>query len=97
MTSTDVKAPAGGTVERALNVLREAAGATGKVQTRGVALALWVLRGRCPDEWLIAFWEAAGSDHELGRSQGMHAAYNGIVRQVRTRGGLPEGRHHDLV
>lgn len=58
--------------------------------TRGVALALWVLRGHCPDEWLVAFWDAAGSDHEIGRSQGMHAAYNGIVRQVRTRGGLSQ-------
>jgi hypothetical protein len=52
-----------------------------------VALALWVLRARCPDEWLVAFWEAAGSDHEIGRSQGLHAAYTGIVRQVRSNGG----------
>lgn len=60
------------------------------MQTRGVALALWVLRGRCPDEWLVAFWEAAGSDHEIGRRQGVHAAYNGIVRQLRTSGALSE-------
>ena len=90
MTSTEAKARISGTTQRALNVLREAAGAGGKVQTRGVALALWVLRSRCPDDWLIAFWDAAGSDHDLGRSQGLHSAYNGIVRQVRTRGGLPE-------
>ncbi|WP_287459617.1 hypothetical protein [Sphingomonas sp.] len=77
-----------GTIDRALNVLREAAAAKDKVQTRGVALALWVLRGHCPAEWLVAFWDAAGSDHAIGRSQGLHAAYNGIVRQVRTSGGL---------
>lgn len=74
-----------GTIDRALDVLREATAAKSRVQTRGVALALWVLRGRCPDDWLVAFWDAAGSDHDIGRSQGLHAAYNGIVRQVRTR------------
>lgn len=86
MTSTDTDARATGTIERALNVLREATAAKSTVQTRGVRLALWVLRGRCPDEWLVAFWEAAGSDHAIGRSQGLHAAYNGIVRQVRSGG-----------
>jgi hypothetical protein len=88
MTSTEASARATGTINRALNVLREATATKGNGQTRGVALALWVLRGRCPDEWLVAFWEAAGSDHEIGRSQGLHAAYNGIVRQVRSNGGL---------
>jgi hypothetical protein len=88
MTSTDGPPRASGTISRALNVLREAAAGKGPMQTRGVALALWVLRGRCPDDWLVAFWNAAGSDHEIGRSQGLHAAYNGIVRQVRTSGGL---------
>ena len=84
MTSIDADARTSGTIDRALNVLREATAARAKVQTRGVALALWVLRGRCPDEWLLSFWEAADSDHEIGRSQGMHAAYNGIVRQLRS-------------
>lgn len=92
MTSIDANARITGTVERALNVLREATSEKGKVQTRGVALALWVLRGCCPDDWLVAFWEAAGSDHEIGRSQGLHAAYNGIARQVRSNGGLPKHR-----
>jgi hypothetical protein len=86
MTSIEAHARTTGTIERALNVLREATAVKDKVQTRGVALALWVLRGRCPDDWLVAFWEAAGSDHEIGRSQGLHAAYNGIVRQVRSSG-----------
>lgn len=84
MTPTDAKARATGTVERALNVLREATAERRKVQTRGVALALWVLRDRCPYELLLAFWKSAGSDHDIGRSQGLHAAYNGIVRQVRS-------------
>ncbi|MCW2387148.1 hypothetical protein M2333_000194 [Sphingobium sp. B11D3B] len=90
MISTDEAPRETGTTERALNVLREAAAANGQVQTRGVALALWVLRERCPDDWLIAFWEAAGSDHEIGRNQGLHAAYNGIVRQLRTSGAIVE-------
>ncbi|MBV1687821.1 hypothetical protein KRR38_09065 [Novosphingobium sp. G106] len=84
-----------GTIERALNVLREAAAARELVQTRGVALALWVLRGRCPDDWLVAFWEAAGSDHEIGRSQGLHAAYNGIVRQVRSQAAARNAGNQD--
>lgn len=88
MTSTDMAVSPAGTITRALDVLREAAAMKSQARTRGVALALWVLRRHCPDEWLVAFWDAAGSDHEIGRSQGMHAAYNGIVRQVRTRGGL---------
>lgn len=86
MTSIDAGARSAGTVERALDVLREASAQKQKVQTRGVALALWVLRGRCPDVWLIAFWDAAGSNHDIGRNQGLHAAYNGIVRQVRSSG-----------
>lgn len=90
MTSTDMTTSLGGTITRALDVLREAAAVKHQARTRGVALALWVLRGHCPDEWLVAFWDAAGSDHEIGRSQGMHAAYNGIVRQMRTRGSLPQ-------
>jgi len=93
MTSTDGNARAHGTIERALSVLREATAIEGKAQTRGVGLALWVLRSRCPDEWLLSFWDAAGSDHEIGRSQGLHAAYNGIVRQLRANGAFAEGKN----
>jgi hypothetical protein len=75
-----------GTIERALDVLREATSAKETAQTHGVRLALYVLRGHCPDSWLVNFWESAGSDHAIGRSQGMHAAYNGIVRRVRAKG-----------
>ena len=87
MTSTNADPRMTGTISRALNVLREATAADGKSQSRGVALALWNLRPWVADDWLVSFWEAAGSDHEIGRSQGLHAAYNGIVRQVRSNGG----------
>jgi len=75
-----------GIVERALKVLHEAMVAKELAQTRGVALALWVLRGRCPDDWLLMFWDAAGTVNEIGRSQNMTAAYQGIVRRLRTAG-----------
>lgn len=75
-----------------MGVLREAAAASSKAQTRGVALALRVLRERCADDWLIALWQAAGSDHDLGKSQSLHAAYNGIVRQVRLHGSPAQAR-----
>jgi hypothetical protein len=83
-----------GTVERALDLLCEACSAKTTTQTRGVALALWVLRGHCPDEWLLAFWDAAGTEHAIGRSQALHASYNGIVRRVRIKfplSGVPTG------
>lgn len=41
MTSTDARARADGMISRALNVLREATASKGKMQMRGVALALW--------------------------------------------------------
>ncbi|CAH0355549.1 MAG: hypothetical protein WA085_15075 [Sphingobium sp.] len=86
MTSINTDPRTAGTISRALNVLREATAARGQTQSRGVALALWNLRPWVADDWLVCFWEAAGSDHDIGRSQGLHAAYNGIVRQVRSRG-----------
>ena len=71
-----------GTVLRALAVLEEACSAKAPGQTRAVRLALWVLRGKCPDEWLKAYWEAAGTVDVIGRSQAIRASYNGIVRHV---------------
>lgn len=77
-------------IERALDVLREAVAVGGQApqRTLGVRLALWVLRRHCPDDWLKQYWEAAGSHEAIGRSQGLHAAYNGIVRQLRSRSAL---------
>jgi len=87
MTSTNADVRKAGTISRALNVLREATASCGTMQSRGVALALWNLRPWVADDWLVSFWEAAGSNHEIGRSQGLHAAYNGIVRQIRSNQG----------
>jgi len=72
----------------ALEVLREAVELAGRepMQTRGVRLALRVLRGHCADEWLKQFWDAAGGDHAIGRSQGATAAANGIELRLRERG-----------
>jgi len=72
-----------GTVSRALAVLAEARDANTPMQTKGVSLALYVLRGHCPDDWLRYFWDAAGTDHDIGRAQSMHAAYNGVELRVR--------------
>ena len=72
-----------GAVTRALSVLAEARDANEPMQTKGVALALYVLRGHCPDDWLRYFWDAAGTDHDIGRAQSMHAAYNGVELRVR--------------
>ena len=66
-----------------MKVLNEASSANCKVQTSGVALALWVLRDKCPDEWLVSFWNGAGTENEIIRSQLLNAAYNGIARRVR--------------
>jgi hypothetical protein len=73
-----------GTIDRALAALEEAVEAKSR-QTKGIALALWVLRGSCEKTWLTWFWEAAGQENDIGRSQNISAAYNGIVRQVRER------------
>lgn len=71
-------------VEAALAVLAEARDNASKAaqQTKGVQLALRVLRGHVPDKWLTHFWEDAGGDHEIGRSQSLNATYNGIVRAL---------------
>jgi len=72
----------------AVEVLREASDGAKEatVQTRGVRLALHVLRGHCSKIWLAQFWDAAGNDYAIGRSQGCNAALNGIERQLRERG-----------
>ncbi len=72
-----------GTINRALAVLEEAVESREPSQTKAVALALWVLRGKCPDEWLTMFWDAAGDRHDIGHSQTINAAYNGIVLRAR--------------
>jgi hypothetical protein len=45
----------------------------------------------CPERWpLIAFWDGASGDNEIGRFQSTNAALNGIVRQLRLSGALGE-------
>lgn len=71
-----------GTIKRALAVLEEARDCGKQCQTKAVALALYVLRGRCETTMLTWFWESAGTEHDIGRSQNINAAYNGIERQA---------------
>ena len=60
---------------------------TVKVDVVEVRLALRCLLAHCPERWpLELFWDAAGQDNEIGRAQGTTAAFNGIVRQLRTAG-----------
>jgi hypothetical protein len=57
------------------------------VRTHGVRLALRVLLPHCPERWpLLGFWDAAQQDNDIGRTQGVTAAFNGIVRQLRASG-----------
>jgi hypothetical protein len=41
----------------------------------------------CPERWpLELYWDAAGQENEIGGAQGVPAAFNGIVRQLRRAG-----------
>jgi hypothetical protein len=56
-----------------------------------VRLALRCLLPHCPERWpLELFWDAAQQTNEIGRSQGVTAAFNGIVRQLRRAGKYEE-------
>ena len=56
-----------------------------------VRLALRCLLPHCPERWpLELYWDAACQENEIGRAQGVTAAFNGIVRQLR-RAGRYEG------
>ena len=70
----------------ALEVLHRAMLESSKraVRTPDVSLALRVLRGRCPDDDLAAFWEDAGPAYKDGhRYAALTARYNRIVLLVR--------------
>ncbi len=80
-------------VDLAVQVLHQALplAPKGRVDTHAVRLALRCLLPYCPEKWpLTSFWEAAGQERELNRSQGVSAAFNGIVRQLRRSRALPE-------
>jgi len=59
----------------------------GRVDGLEVRLALWCLYPHCPERWpLDLYWDSAGQENDIGRAQGVTAAFNGIVRQLRTAG-----------
>jgi len=73
------------TIELAVQILRNAVETSGQaaVCTVPVRLALRVLLPHCPERWpLVMFWDSASQDNDIGRSQGVTAAFNGIVRQL---------------
>ena len=68
-----------------MQILRSAVEVSGQatVSTLPVRLALRVLLPHCPERWpLVMFWDSASQDNDIGRSQGVTAAFNGIVRQL---------------
>jgi hypothetical protein len=61
--------------------------ANGRVDGVEVRLALRCLLPFCPERWpLEMYWDAAAQENEIGRAQGVTAAFNGIVRQLRRAG-----------
>lgn len=61
--------------------------AEARVDDHQVRLALRCLLPHCPERWpLELYWDAAGQENEIGRAQGVTAAFNGIVRQLRRSG-----------
>ena len=63
----------------------------GRVDGVEVRLALRCLLQHCPERWpLELYWDAAKQENEIGRAQGVTAAFNGIVRQLRRAGRYDE-------
>jgi hypothetical protein len=63
----------------------------GRVDTVEVRLALRCLLPHCRERWpLELYWDAASQDNEIGRAQGVTAAFNGMVRQLRLAGRYEE-------
>lgn len=72
-----------------MRILRQAMMECGerRCDTQAVRLALRCLLPHCPERWpLTTFWESAAQDNEIGRAQGVTAAFNGIIRQLRKSG-----------
>ena len=58
-----------------------------RVDVPEIRLALRCLLPHCREKWpLTLFWDAAAQDNEIGRAQGVTAAFNGIIRQLRQAG-----------
>jgi len=65
----------------------------GRVDVVEVRLALRSLLPHCPERWPLAlYWDAASQTNDIGRAQGVTAAFNGIVRQLRKA-----GRYEDIL
>lgn len=99
MRVTDDRAPGGlprhqrVVIALSVHILRAGVARTaeGRVDGIDVRLALRCLLPHCPESWpLSLYWDAAGQENEIGRSQGVTAAFNGIVRQLRKAGRLED-------
>lgn len=76
-----------------VHILRSAVtrSSDGRVDGVEVRLALRCLLPHCPERWpLELYWDAAKQNNEIGRAQGVTAAFNGIVRQLRRAGRYEE-------
>jgi len=72
-----------------VHILRSGVSRSAESRVDGVEvrLALRCLVQHCPERWpLDLYWDAASQENEIGRAQGVTAAYNGIVRQLRKAG-----------
>ena len=72
-----------------VHILRSGVTRSGDSRVDGVEvrLALRCLLPHCPERWpLELYWDAAQQENEIGRAQGVTAAFNGIIRQLRRAG-----------
>jgi len=72
-----------------VHILRGGVSRCGEMRVDGVEvrLALRCLLPHCPERWpLELYWDAAAQENDIGRAQGVTAAFNGIVRQLRRAG-----------
>ena len=62
-----------------------------RVDAVEIRLALRCLLPHCLERWpLELYWDAAKQENDIGRAQGVTAAFNGIVRQLRLAGRYEE-------
>ena len=76
-----------------VHILRSGVARCSEARVDGVEvrLALRCLLPHCPERWLLELcWNAAAHENDIGRAQGVNAAFNGIVRQLRKIGRYEE-------
>ena len=62
-----------------------------RVDVPEIRLALRCLLPHCHEKWPLAlYWDSGSQTNEIGRAQGVTAAFNGIVRQLRRAGRYEE-------